>query len=65
MFVPKDWQPHPSHEMTDWRSVTVTISETSRFGRIRKCAKCEAEHAETVCGQAAHEELDEPCAEES
>lgn len=61
MFVAKDWQPHASHEMTEWRSTTVTISGTSRFGRLRRCKQCGSEHAETVCGQAAHEELEEPC----
>jgi hypothetical protein len=61
--VDKSFEPHPSHRMTEWRSTVVTITETSRFGRIRQCENCGAEEAETVCGHAAHEELGEPCTE--
>jgi hypothetical protein len=52
---------HPSHKMTKWKSSIVTLIATSRFGRIRKCKRCEAEQAETVAGKAMHPELRKPC----
>ena len=53
--------PHPSHEMTEWESTIVTLISTSRFGQIRRCKKCEGEHAKTAAGEAMHEELREKC----
>ena len=61
MEIGKDWAPHASHKMGKWRRTIVTLIATSRFGRLRKCKGCEAEQAETVCGRAAHEELDYEC----
>lgn len=55
-------EPHPSHKMSKWRSTTVTIISTSRFGEIRQCENCDAEHAITVAGEAMHDELYYPCA---
>lgn len=57
----KEYKPHKSHKMTEWRSTIVTLLETSRFGSIRECEVCEAEHAQTACGEAHHPELDRPC----
>jgi hypothetical protein len=57
----KDQTPHPSHEMTEWESSIVTLSSTSRFGQIRMCKKCDAEHARTAAGEAMFSELKEPC----
>lgn len=31
---------HPSHEMTEWESTTVTIVATPRMGQIRECENC-------------------------
>lgn len=53
--------PHPSHDMTDWASTIVTITSTARFGSLRECKNCGAEHAKTVAGEAMHDELYEPC----
>lgn len=61
MYVGKDFEPHPSHVMTEWRGAVVTIIETSRFGSIRECQNCGAEEAKTVCGHAAHDELELSC----
>jgi hypothetical protein len=61
MFVSKDFEPHASHKMSEWENTIVTLVETARFGSIRKCINCGAEHARTVAGQAAHEELSKPC----
>ena len=52
---------HPSHDMTEWRSTIVTLVETSRFGSIRECKNCGAEHAKTAAGEGMHDELLEPC----
>jgi len=57
----EEYKPHPSHRMTPWRETIVTLVATSRFGDIRKCKLCEAEHARTVAGEAHHPELDVPC----
>lgn len=57
----KDFEPHPSHKMSNWESTIVTISVTPRFGKIRKCLNCEAEHAKTGTGQAHHNELAHEC----
>jgi len=54
-------EPHPTHEMTEWRGAIVTLISTSRFGEIRTCKNCEAEHARTVAGEAMHDELKYPC----
>jgi hypothetical protein len=47
--------------MGEWESSIVSISGTPRFGSIRKCKNCGAEHAKTVCGEAIHEELEMRC----
>ena len=52
---------HDSHEMGEWQSAIVTLATTSRFGSIRRCENCGAEHAKTVCGEAMHPELKLPC----
>ncbi len=52
---------HPTHKMSKWRGTIVTLIETSRFGEIRVCELCGAEHAKTVCGEAAHKELYVEC----
>lgn len=52
---------HPSHDMTEWRSTIVTLIETPRFGTIRECKNCCAEHAKTAAGEGMHDELLEPC----
>jgi hypothetical protein len=52
---------HPSHKMSEWRSTIVTLIETPRFGSIRKCLNCGAEHAKTVAGEGLHDELADPC----
>lgn len=53
--------PHPSHDMTQWKSTIVTLISTSRFGRWRKCRNCGAEHAYTSAGEAMHDELYKKC----
>ena len=57
----QEFVPHPSHDMEPWRSTIVTLIATSRFGSIRACRNCEAEHAKTVAGEAHHGELESPC----
>lgn len=52
---------HKSHKMTQWENTIVTIIDTSRFGQFRKCKKCGAEEAVTVCGHGTHEELFKKC----
>ena len=52
---------HPSHVMTEWKSSIVTLIETSRFGTIRECVNCGAEHAKTAAGEGMHDELKVPC----
>ncbi len=52
---------HSSHDMTEWRSSIVTLIETPRFGTIRECKNCGAEHAKTAAGEDMHDELLEPC----
>jgi hypothetical protein len=52
---------HPSHQMSEWKSTIVTLCDTPRFGRLRKCTGCGAEHAETVAGKAFEDDLFEPC----
>lgn len=54
-------EPHPSHEMTEWRGAIVTLISTSRFGSIRECKNCGAEHAKTAAGEAMHDELKVAC----
>lgn len=48
---------HPSHEMGEWESTIVTIYSTPRYGKLRRCVKCEAEEAETAAGKVKHPEL--------
>ncbi len=50
-----------SHEMSEWESAIVTFFSTSRFGSIRRCNNCDAEHAKTVCVEQMHSELRVPC----
>lgn len=52
---------HESHEMSEWESTILTLADTPRFGSIRECKNCGAEHAKTVAGEAHHDELFEPC----
>lgn len=52
---------HKSHKMTKWRDTIVTLIATSRFGRIRNCVYCNAEHAKTAAGEAMHDELKVKC----
>lgn len=52
---------HESHKMSDWENTIITIIDTPRFGRIRKCLLCGAEQAETAAGSALHNELILPC----
>lgn len=47
--------------MTDWESSLVTVAETARFGRMRRCKRCRAEHAYTVRGEAMRDELYRAC----
>lgn len=54
-------QPHPSHRLSGWERTIVTLSGTSRHGRVRSCVRCDAEEAETVAGRAIHDELVRPC----
>lgn len=54
-------KPHESHDMGEWRETIVTITSTSRFGSLRSCKNCDAEHAKTVAGEAMHDELMAPC----
>lgn len=54
-------EPHASHDMTEWESSIVTITSTARFGSIRECKNCGAEHAKTVAGEAMEDELYSPC----
>lgn len=53
---------HPSHKMTRWESSIVTLLETSRFGIIRRCKKCDGEQAMTAAGRGTHPELSHECA---
>jgi hypothetical protein len=50
-----------SHEMGPWRGAIVTLVSTSRFGEIRACLVCGAEHARTACGEDCHDELTQEC----
>jgi hypothetical protein len=54
-------QPHPSHRLSAWERKIVTLSTSTRHGRVRNCVKCDAEEAETVSGKAIHDELLKPC----
>jgi hypothetical protein len=54
---------HESHDMTPWKSTIVTLISTPRFGSIRSCRKCGAEHAKTVCGEDCHSQLITKCPE--
>jgi hypothetical protein len=56
------FKPHPSHKMTEWESTVVTLIDTPRFGKLRRCEYCKAEEAESVSGHRAHLGLAEPCA---
>lgn len=60
-FVANDWQPHPSHNMTEWRSTIISMASNDRFASIRKCANCEAEEAIPGQSHIRHVELDTPC----
>ena len=60
-YYQNGWEPHASHQMDEWCDTVVTIIATSRFGRLRKCEKCDAEQAETAAGRAAHPELNRKC----
>lgn len=51
----------PSHEMGDWESSIVTILSTSRFGEVRACKHCDAEHAKSVSGEAIDPALTMRC----
>lgn len=60
--VPRsDYVPHRSHDMGPWREALVTLASTARFGSIRACQGCEAEHALAGQGENHHDELDEQC----
>lgn len=52
---------HPSHDMTEWESTIVTLQYTSRYGQIRECKNCGAEHATTAAGENIHYELLKLC----
>ena len=52
---------HESHDMTEWTASIVTLIATPRFGTVRECKNCGAEHARTAAGQGIHDELKVPC----
>ena len=52
---------HKSHKMGPWRPSIVTLIETPRFGEIRACVECGAEHARTACGEDCHDDLTRKC----
>ena len=52
---------HESHKMSEWESAIVTLVSTPRFGQIRFCLDCGAEHGKTVAGEALEDELLKPC----
>jgi len=54
---------HPSHCMSRWKSKVVTLIDTPRFGRVRKCKNCGAEQMESVAGFRLDKELRELCVE--
>jgi hypothetical protein len=53
--------PHSSHDMTDWESSVITLFDAPRFGRMRRCKRCRAEHAYSVRGEAMRGELYRAC----
>lgn len=57
----KKFQPHETHAMTEWHSTIVTLINTPRFGKWRKCKKCGAEEAKSVCGHKWHGALEKKC----
>lgn len=57
----RNLQPHQSHDMTDWKSTIVTLTETSRFGEVRRCTACGCEHVRTAAGEVMNSELSEEC----
>jgi hypothetical protein len=56
---------HESHKMGPWRGTVITLISTSRFGEIRVCLICGAEHARTACGEDYHDELMLKCEEQN
>lgn len=59
--MPRTLTPHATHDMSRWRSDMITLIDTPRFGRIRKCKKCGYEQAETAAGADWDSELGQPC----
>jgi hypothetical protein len=53
--------PDKSHRMTKWEHTIVTIISTPRFGKFRKCKKCEAQQALTAAGYGSDDELQSKC----
>ncbi len=53
--------PHASHAMTDWELSVVTVADTTRFGRIRHCKRCSADHAYTARSETMRDELYRAC----
>ena len=56
-------EPHESHKMTEWVSTVCVLSNNDRFGRKRKCEKCNGE--DYLCGGPGSrwqsKELSKPC----
>lgn len=47
----KDFIPHPSHNMTRYRSTIRTPSSTPRFYSVSNCKNCELETGKSVAGE--------------
>ena len=63
--VKLDQEPHVSHRMSVWASTICQLSNEDRFGRMRKCLKCDGE--DYLCGGAGSRwqdsMLQKPCEE--
>lgn len=38
--VKYEQEPHPTHDMTEWKSTICELSNNDRFGQNRECKKC-------------------------
>jgi DnaJ-class molecular chaperone len=58
----KERQPHPTHQMTAWRSEIRCPGDTPRFYGVRECVNCGEEEMQHAAGHFLNQ-LGFPCKE--
>jgi len=57
----RNFEPHVTHKMSEWRVTIRTPCSTSRFYKVRNCQKCELEQGVSAAGEYNEVGLENDC----